>query len=141
MKKVLCLVLIMSCILALCACKPKSELSNYITNYDEVMAVIESRFSNPKIKDGPSQSTVKEFGEGEWKLYVNDITVRICVHDRVAVTIVYSDGNRTHTVITPAGEDWQYQNFPPEMREMYSSYRDYVNQVTSFNSSWEFYEP
>ena len=104
MKKVLCLVLVMSCILALCACKPKSELSKYITNYNEVTEALEDRFSHPKITNEGSSSEVQEFGKGYWVLYVNDVKVKVHVYNHVAISFEYYDGSHTQYVYLPGGD-------------------------------------
>ena len=104
MKKVLCLVLIMSCILALCACKPKSELSKYITNYDEVTVALEDCFSHPKITNEGSSSEVQEFGKGCWTLYVNDIKVKVHIYNHIALSFEYYDGSHTQFVYLPGGD-------------------------------------
>lgn len=104
MKKVLCLVLVMSCILALCACKPKSELSKYITNYNEVTEALEDCFSHPKITNEGSSSEVQEFGKGYWALYVNDIKVTVHVYNHVAISFEYYDGSHKQYAYLPGGD-------------------------------------
>ena len=104
MKKVLCLVLVMSCILALCACKPKSELSKYITNYNEVTEALEDCFSHPKITNEGPRSEVQEFGKGYWTLYVNDVKVTVLVYDHAAVSLKYYDGSSIQLICLPGGD-------------------------------------
>jgi hypothetical protein len=94
----------MSCILALCACKPKSELSKYITNYNEVTEALEDRFSHPKITNEEPRSEVQEFGKGYWFLYVNDVRVTVLVYNHVAVSLKYYDGSSTQLICLPGGD-------------------------------------
>ena len=104
MKKVMCLVLVMSCILALCACKPKSELSKYITNYNEVTEALEDCFSHPKITNEEPRSEVQEFGKGYWFLYVNDVKVTVHVYNHVAISFEYYDGSHKQFAYLPGGD-------------------------------------
>lgn len=130
-KRTVGLIFIINCIFIFCCCtKEHTELVNYIVNYNEVETIINDRFSDPTIKDGlDCSATVKEFGEGGWELYVNDIRVTLSVKEKTVTMLSYYDGSKTRHVLTPSGKEVLYAELPAEAQSMFTSYDDYLGQI------------
>ena len=101
----------------MCGCgSQKSKLENYVTNYDEVITIIQDEFkdTNLKIKDGEQQSdeaTMKQFGSGFWLLSVNDVVVSVRCEDHIACYVSYKTSTLGNPIIiyTPTYDQTRHQ--------------------------------
>lgn len=117
MRKLLCVLLTTMLIFVMCGCgNSKSKLEDYITNYDEVIAIIQDEFkdTNLKIKDGeqqPDEATMKQFGSGFWLLAVNDVVVSVRCEDHIACYVSYKTSTLGSPIIiyTPTYEQTRQQ--------------------------------
>lgn len=87
------------------------ELKNYVTNYDEVITIIQQEFSNG-IKDVRDSGTytpedlgaLKEFGTGQYIFYVNDVCVLVRCEYAVAYRVDIDIGGKWKKINTPTGD-------------------------------------
>lgn len=112
MRKIITSILIITmAVICLCGCSPKSKLENYVTNYDEVVTLIQEQFGSDKVtiadwkpdkehRDAGWQDdidrekkSIEQFGNGKWYLMVNDINVTVNIENHLATTIVYNNGS------------------------------------------------
>ena len=128
MRKLLCVLLTTMLIFVVCGCgSQKSKLENYVTNYDEVVTLIQKQFGSDKVtitdwkpdkehRDAGWQNiidkdmkSIEQFGNGKWYLLVNDINVDVNIQDHIATSIVYNNGTSVVIVNTPTYEQIRQQ--------------------------------
>ena len=118
MRRIIAIIVTISVLMiCLCGCSNnKSKLEDYITNYEEVIAIIQDEFNdtNLKIQDEEHQSdeaTMKQFGSGFWLLSVNDITVSVRCEDHIAYYVSYKTSTLGSPILiyTPTGEQLQQE--------------------------------
>ena len=92
-------------------------LSQYIKNWDEVIAVIEQEFGRTNltiIEDSSAmdlsqyESSIKNFGNGHYYLLVDGTSVHVDIKQYTALVIYYDNGNGTKSARTPSYTDELY---------------------------------
>lgn len=110
MKK-LCLMLVtIIMIMTLIGCESKDEnkLESYVDNYNEVVDVICKEFNTDNISIAADSdkntkenlSTLKQFGNGNYYIIVNDISFCISCSDRIACLVGYDNGSEYKVLYT-----------------------------------------
>ena len=100
-------------------------LSEYITNYDEVLTIIQDKFGSDQLSfventRSSELATLKQFGSGNYTVLVNDVNVMVCCDDHIACWVGINMGNKNDITNTPT--------YDQKRQEQYS-----VNSVDAVN--------
>ena len=88
------------------------ELSNYISNYDEVVAIIQEQFNNninsildKGVPVAEYFASFKQFGNGQYYIYVNDVCVFVTCEDFTATYVnIEMTGGKWNSFRTPSAD-------------------------------------
>ena len=117
MRKLLCVLLTTMLIFVVCGCGT-SGLENYVTNSDEVTVILQEKFGTDKLtyKNTTSkneEATLKQFGNGQYSMTVNDITVVVSCQDHIAMTVFIKTTTAGGEIVrTPTGDEIMRANTP-----------------------------
>ena len=96
------------------------QLSQYITNYNEVETIIKDEFNSNQLKmvedvmNDNDLASIKEFGTGYYKLLVNDVKVMVYCEDFIALRVYIRIGNDNKEFTTSTGQqilDEKYNSY------------------------------
>ena len=117
MRKLLCVLLTTMLIFVMCGCET-SGLENYVTNSDEVTVILQEKFGTDKLtyKNTTSkndEATLKQFGNGQYSMTVNDIAVVVSCEDHIAMTVFIKTTTAGGEIVrTPTGDEIMRANTP-----------------------------